>query len=99
MIALLHKFKRMDTKESYAVVTGASRGLGKSFAENLAKQKINIILVSLPGQNLKEFCRYLKELYEVKVHYYETDLSVHENVMKLTEWLNHSFEIHILINN
>lgn len=89
----------MDTKESYAVVTGASQGLGKSFAEHLAKQKINLILVSLPHQNLKELSRELEKLYEVKVQYYETDLSVNENVMKLTEWLNQSFAIHILINN
>ncbi|MEF9477975.1 SDR family NAD(P)-dependent oxidoreductase [Chryseobacterium sp. 1B4] len=89
----------MDTKESYAVVTGASQGLGKSFAEQLAKQKINVILVSLPHQNLKELSRKLEKLYAIKVQYYETDLSVNENVMKLTEWLNQSFAIHILINN
>lgn len=89
----------MDTKESYAVVTGASQGLGKSFAEHLAKQKINLILISLPHQNLKELSRELEKLYEVKVQYYETDLSVNDNVMKLTEWLNQSFAIHILINN
>ncbi|MFZ4928893.1 SDR family NAD(P)-dependent oxidoreductase [Chryseobacterium sp. Mn2064] len=89
----------METKESYAVVTGASQGLGKAFAENLAKKNINVILISLPNQNLKEFSQDLKALYEVKVHYYETDLSVHKNVLKLTEWLNRSFDIHILINN
>ncbi|QWT86563.1 SDR family NAD(P)-dependent oxidoreductase [Chryseobacterium sp. PCH239] len=89
----------MDTKESYAVVTGASQGLGKSFAENLAKQKINVILISLPDQNLKELSVKLEKQYDIKAHYYETDLSVHENVMKLTEWLNCSFDVHILINN
>jgi short-subunit dehydrogenase len=89
----------MDTKESYAVVTGASQGLGKAFAENLAKKNINVILVSLPDQNLKELSRELEENYHIKAHYYEVDLSVNENVMKLTEWLNRSFEIHLLINN
>lgn len=89
----------MDTKESYAVVTGASQGLGKAFAENLASRKINVVLVSLPGQHLKELSQQLEETYQIKAHYYEVDLSVNENVMKLTEWLNRSFEIHILINN
>ena len=89
----------MDTKESYAVVTGASQGLGKAFAENLASKNINVILVSLPGQHLKELSQRLEETCQIKAHYYETDLSVNENVMKLTEWLNRSFEIHILINN
>ncbi|MFP8892298.1 MULTISPECIES: SDR family oxidoreductase [Chryseobacterium] len=89
----------MDTKESYAVVTGASQGLGKSFAEHLAKQKINVILISLPDQNLRELSGELEKQYDIKAHYYETDLSVNENVMKLTEWLNRSFDVHILINN
>lgn len=89
----------MDTKESYAVVTGASQGLGKAFAETLASKKINVVLVSLPGQHLKELSQQLEETYQIKAHYYEVDLSVNENVMKLTEWLNRSFEIHILINN
>jgi short-subunit dehydrogenase len=89
----------MNTKESYAVVTGASQGLGKAFAENLASKNINVILVSLPGQHLKELSQRLEETCQIKAHYYETDLSVNENVMKLTEWLNRSFEIHILINN
>ncbi|AZB26655.1 SDR family NAD(P)-dependent oxidoreductase [Chryseobacterium bernardetii] len=89
----------MDTKESYAVVTGASQGLGKAFAENLARKKINVVLVSLPDQNLKELSRKLEEIYQIKAYCYEVDLSVNENVMKLTEWLNSSFNIHILINN
>lgn len=89
----------MDTKESYAVVTGASQGLGRAFAENLASKNINVVLVSLPGQHLKELSQRLEETYQIKAHYYEVDLSVNENVMKLTEWLNRSFEIHLLINN
>lgn len=89
----------MNTKESYAVVTGASQGLGKAFAENLAEKKINLILISLANQNLKELSLQISETYHVKVHYYEADLSIHENVLKLTDLLNASFDIHILINN
>lgn len=89
----------MDTKESYAVVTGASQGLGKAFAEKLAEKRINLILVSLPNQSLKELSLTLEEKYQIKTHCYEVDLSVNENVLKLTEWLNSSFNIHILINN
>jgi short-subunit dehydrogenase len=89
----------MDTKESYAVVTGASQGLGKAFAEKLAEKRINLILVSLPNQSLKELSLTLEEKYHIKAHCYEVDLSVNENVLKLTEWLNSSFNIHILINN
>ncbi|OCA77489.1 short-chain dehydrogenase [Chryseobacterium artocarpi] len=89
----------MDTNESYAVVTGASQGLGKAFAVHLARKNINVIVVSLPDQNLKELSCELEENYHIKSHHYEVDLSVHGNVMKLTEWLNANFNIHILINN
>lgn len=73
--------------------------MGKAFAEHLARKNINVILVSLPDQNLKELARKLEEDYLIKAHSYEVDLSVNENLMKLTEWLNSSFNIHILINN
>ncbi|MBT2622196.1 MULTISPECIES: SDR family NAD(P)-dependent oxidoreductase [Chryseobacterium] len=89
----------MDTKESFAVVTGASQGLGKAFVEHLARKKINVILISLPNQNVKELSERIADSYEVKTHYYEIDLSSNENVLNLTEELNRSFNIHILINN
>ncbi|PKF75707.1 SDR family NAD(P)-dependent oxidoreductase [Chryseobacterium sp. PMSZPI] len=89
----------MNTEESYAVITGASQGLGKSFAENLAKKHINVILVSLPDQNLQKLCQELEDTYQIKAYYYEVDLSINENVIKLTKWLNASFDIYILINN
>ncbi|WP_370900400.1 SDR family NAD(P)-dependent oxidoreductase [Chryseobacterium gossypii] len=89
----------MNTKESFAVVTGASRGLGKAFAKNLAKKKMNVILISLPGQDVDQLSREIARRYQVKTDYYEVDLSVNENIFKLTDWLNSSYNIHILINN
>ncbi|AKH94147.1 SDR family NAD(P)-dependent oxidoreductase [Elizabethkingia anophelis] len=86
-------------KDSYAVITGASQGLGRAFAEELAKQNNNLILVSLPGQNLKEFAEELQTEYLVKTSCYEIDLSIKENVLDLSEWINSKFSIHMLINN
>ncbi|MCL1672992.1 SDR family NAD(P)-dependent oxidoreductase [Elizabethkingia ursingii] len=86
-------------KDSYAVITGASQGLGKAFAEELAKEKNNLILVSLPGQNLKEFAEELESQYCIKVCYHETDLSLRDNVLALTEWINSEFNVDLLINN
>lgn len=82
----------------FAVITGASQGLGKSFAQELAKQKKNLILVSLPGENLSDVCNDLEQRFNVKVICYETDLSIRENVINLTEWINRNFEIDFLIN-
>lgn len=63
-------------KDSYAVITGASQGLGRAFAAELAKENNNLILVSLPGQNLKEFAEELQTEYLVKTSCYETDASI-----------------------
>ena len=90
---------RQKSEEQYAVVTGASRGLGKAFSIELAKQKINIILVSLPYQNLSDLSHHLSQKYGIKTAFYEMDLSVMDNVLELTRQINEHFNVNILINN
>ncbi|TYA78721.1 SDR family NAD(P)-dependent oxidoreductase [Seonamhaeicola marinus] len=87
------------TKEQYALITGASQGLGRAFAYTLAKQGINIILVSLPGQNLIHLANQLSHQYKIKTECYETNFQSDSNVEKLCMWLNKNFSIFILINN
>ncbi|MCF2875733.1 MULTISPECIES: SDR family NAD(P)-dependent oxidoreductase [unclassified Tenacibaculum] len=84
---------------AFAVVTGASQGLGKSFAIALAKRKYNVILISLPNQNLKELSVFIKEKYKVKVIYYEIDFSSNNDTKLLAKKLQENHEIDILINN
>lgn len=88
----------MGKNSFYAVVTGASRGLGKSFAEELAKEGRNLILISLPGDNLGNFSGELKNTYSVEVIYYEIDFTSNGNVLDLIENLK-EYEIDMLINN
>ena len=40
----------------YAVVTGASTGLGRCIALELAKRHIDTLLAALPGENLRDVC-------------------------------------------
>lgn len=91
----------MENKEqsSFAVITGASQGLGKAFACELAKQNHNLILVSLPGQKLQELSNFIAEKYQVKTVYYETDFSDYSNILTLVQWINANYNINILINN
>ena len=86
-------------RESYAVVTGASLGLGKSFAQELAKRGSNLILISLPSQGLPTLCETLARQYGIKAHHYETDLSAEGSIMELGKWINSRFDIDILVNN
>ena len=85
--------------KQFAVVTGASQGLGKEFALALARMKINVILVSLPDQNLPKLSREISETFGVHTQFYETDLSVKENVLELSSWINKLYSVTMLINN
>lgn len=85
--------------KQYALITGARQGLGKGFAIELSKMKINTILVSRPNHGLQNFCKELKETYQVDSIAYETDLTVYQNVIDLAHWINEQFDIFILINN
>lgn len=86
-------------KSTFAVITGASQGLGKAFAEELAREKKNLLLVSLPGESLPELCMKLEKQFSIQANYYETDLSDKENMVAVADWINQNFEIDTLINN
>lgn len=83
----------------FAVITGASQGLGKAFATELAKRGFNVVLVSLPGQSLSQLSDWISQELKVQSFYYETDFSSNANIRALANWLNEKFNISILINN
>ncbi|MFC3198049.1 SDR family NAD(P)-dependent oxidoreductase [Parapedobacter deserti] len=89
----------MDMQEKFAVVTGASQGLGKSFARQLAAQGRNLVLISLPNEGLPALCEELVSQYGVVAHCYEIDLSVKENVLAVSKSINENFSVEMLINN
>ncbi len=84
--------------DNFALITGASQGLGRSFAIELAKRGHNLLLVSLPNEGLPALASQLG-LQGVSVHFFETDLSQKENVVALAEAINHRFALSILVNN
>ncbi len=57
----------VDMKKKYnakwAVVTGAGTGIGKSLAETMAQQGLNVVLVSLPDKFLDETTEELKKRF------------------------------------
>lgn len=86
-------------EDTYALVTGASLGLGKAYAIELSKRKINTILVGLPEEGLSTLCEELKAEHNVESVFFETDLTIKENVLSLANEVNEKFAVSILINN
>jgi short-subunit dehydrogenase len=89
----------MKTQEKCALITGGSQGLGKEIAIALAKRKINILLVSLPGEGLAETAKEIERLYNVSVKYFEIDLTRLDSVYQIAAWAKANAKISILINN
>jgi len=86
--------------EYYTLITGSSSGIGRALAIECAKQKMNVLLVALPGTKLKELSDYLQKTYNVITDYYFIDLT-HENApYEIFEWTKKNrYNIDILINN
>ncbi|SHM58521.1 SDR family NAD(P)-dependent oxidoreductase [Mucilaginibacter sp. OK098] len=83
-----------------AIVTGASEGLGKSLALELASRQIDLVLVSLPASGLSELACFIRKNFEVKVTIFEADLTLAESCTSLFALLkSEELTAHILINN
>lgn len=87
------------SQKKYALVTGASRGIGKAMAYELASRKINLLLVSLKDEGLDNLCAEIRDEYGVDAHYFETDFYKYESVYDVANWAISNYHPSILINN
>lgn len=90
----------MKSTNSYALITGASSGLGSDFARLFAQKGINLILVARREGNLKSLAQQLTDQYGVQAHVLAKDLSKTEEVNSIfPEVQSHHWEVDYLINN
>jgi hypothetical protein len=85
--------------KKYALLTGASQGIGKALAQELASRKINLLLVSLKGEGLSDFCNEIQEKYDVDAKYFETDFYQYNSVYDVANWAIYNYSVYMLINN
>ncbi len=58
-----------------ALITGASSGIGKAFAEELAKRNTNLVLVARSEEKLDELALKLQEKHQIQVDVIVQDLT------------------------
>jgi short-subunit dehydrogenase len=82
----------------YALVTGASSGIGESFAENLAAKGMNLVLVARRLDRLDALAAKLHADHGVNVKTYKTDLG---DIRAATEMLDitSSLDIGLVVSN
>jgi short-subunit dehydrogenase len=85
---------------TYALVTGASKGIGKSIAEELAKNKFNVLLVARSEELLKKNAAEISSTYKVEVGYLALDLSSQTAATDIYKWCaEKNYTISVLVNN
>lgn len=90
----------MNYQGKTALITGASSGIGESFARALAPKGMNLVLVARSANKLQRLAEELHDRYHVRAEIVPIDLSVEKagfSVYEQTRKMN--VEIDLLINN
>ena len=66
---------------SWAVVTGCTDGIGKAYAEQLAKRGLNIVLISRTLEKLNQQSNEIKDNYKVETLVIAADFTGIQKIM------------------
>ena len=89
-----------DIREQTAIVTGASSGLGVTFAETLAERGVNMVIAARRYEKLIKVAEDISSKYGVKVVPVQVDVSQEEQVINMIKTAIEKFgSIEILVNN
>ena len=87
-------------KNSYALVTGATSGIGLEISRDLARRGYNLILVARTKEKLSETSKELIKEYNIKCDYFSSDLTLLNSPEEIYQFTRQKqYNIEILINN
>ena len=91
--------ENLTLKNQFAVIAGASQGIGAEIAKLFSAEGAKVILLARNEQNLQQVAAEI-ENSGGKSYSYPMDVSISANWRKLSEWMKlQNFSCDILINN
>ena len=82
----------------WALVTGASSGMGATFARQLAGRRLNLVLVARRTGRLQEISKELEHKNSIQTRVVSADLS-RDDFMPTLQEVTKELEINLLVNN
>ena len=71
-------------KNSYALITGATSGIGLEISKDLARRGFNLILVARTVEKLVQTSNDLIQEFNIKCDYFPSDLTLIESCLLYT---------------
>ena len=85
---------------TYALITGASKGIGRALAIQLAKKGYPVLLVARSADELKALAAEITATYQVQAQWLAIDLSESDAPEQVIKWCtDNSYAVSVLINN
>lgn len=82
-----------------ALITGASSGIGATYADRLARRGYDLLLVARDKDRLEKLAMQLRDSTGVEVEVLKADLTDKADITQVAERLRHDASITLLLNN
>ena len=87
-------------ENTYALVTGATSGIGLEISKNLAKRGYNLILVSRTTEKLDQTSKKLIQNFNIKCDYFSSDLTLIESPDEIYQFTSQKkYNVSRLVSN
>lgn len=90
---------RLKEMGSWAVVTGATDGIGKAYAKALAKKGLNVVLISRTRSKLEEVAKEIEAESKVQTRIVTADFTSGPEIYESIRAETADLEVGILVNN
>ena len=85
---------------AYALITGASKGIGKAIAFELASHNYHVLVTARSASQLQIVTEEIREKYKVNAYFFPLDLCELEAPQKLFDWcIENNYPVSVLVNN